>query len=108
MTDVTNGAQALYDHLATGATTTCRCWLVERKDGWRRGFTDHDEDIEFEGVRFGASSGFTASALEETTGLSVNNTEAVGALSDVGISELDIEAGRFDDASVVLLSLIHI
>ncbi|NDR56059.1 DUF2163 domain-containing protein [Aliiruegeria sabulilitoris] len=95
-------SQALYAHLAEGVTTSCRCWKVVRKDGWSRGFTDHDNDLTFNGTVFRASSGFTASALEVTTGLSVNNTEAVGALSDAGISELDIEAGRFDGAAVTL------
>lgn len=93
-------AEALYDHLASGVTTTCRCWLLERRDGWSRGFTDHDGDVAFDGVTFAASSGFAASALEDTTGLAVNNTEAVGALSAAGLTEEDIEAGRFDNASI--------
>ena len=100
---VSNGqAQALHDHLEGGVATTCRCWKVQRKDGWCRGFTDHDDDLAFESVQFKASSGFNTNALEATTGLSVNNTEAVGALSDAGISEEDIEAGRFDGAEVTL------
>lgn len=93
-------AEALYDHLRTGVTTTCRCWLLERRDGWSLGFTDHDEDVAFAGMVFSASSGVTASALESTTGLAVNNTEAVGALSAAGLTEADIEAGRFDAASI--------
>ncbi|RYH11177.1 DUF2163 domain-containing protein [Tropicimonas sp. IMCC6043] len=100
MAGSTPNAQALYAHLATKCTTTCRCWLLQRKDGWTRGFTDHDADISFDGMVFGASSGVTASALETTTGLAVNNSETVGALSDAGISEADIEAGRFDEAQV--------
>lgn len=93
-------SQAFFEHLAGGTTTTCRCWRLERKDGWVRGFTDHDADLFFDGTTFLASTGLTASALETTTGLAVDNTEAVGALSDAGISEGDIEAGRFDGACV--------
>lgn len=93
---------ALYDHLRAGVTTTCRCWLLERRDGWARGFTDHDEDVVFDGVRFAASSGFSASALDTTTGLAVDNTEAVGALSAAGLTEADIEAGRFDEAAMTV------
>ncbi len=100
MTESKTQSQDLYDHLLGGATTTCRCWLVERKDGWRRGFTDHDRDLVIDGISFAASSGFTASALEATTGLAVNNTETVGAISDAGITDEDIEAGRFDGAEV--------
>ncbi|RPE71297.1 putative phage protein (TIGR02218 family) [Pacificibacter maritimus] len=91
---------ALKNHLETGATTVCRCWAVIRKDGETYGFTDHDTDLEFEGMVFGADSGLTANALEQSTGLSVDNTEALGALSSAAVTETDIQAGRFDGAAV--------
>ncbi|RMD91746.1 MAG: DUF2163 domain-containing protein [Alphaproteobacteria bacterium] len=92
---------AFLSHLATAATTVCRCWQLTRRDGTRYGFTDHDEDLVIDGVRFRAESALTASALQQTTGLSVDNAEAVGALSDLAISEADIEAGRFDGAEIL-------
>ena len=49
---------------------------------------------------FKAASGLTAGALQQTTGLSVDNSEAVGALSDVSIREEDLAQGRFDGAEV--------
>lgn len=85
-------------HLDTGVTTLCRCWLLQRSDGVSYGFTDHDCDLSFDGVAFKAGSGMSATALQQATGLSVDNTEALGALSDAALSEADIEAGRFDDA----------
>lgn len=91
---------SLMDHLATGATTTCRAWSVVRRDGVTLGFTDHDRDLSFDGITFRASSGMTASALQQATGLSVDNSEAAGALSDASIREADVEAGRFDGAEV--------
>jgi uncharacterized phage protein (TIGR02218 family) len=87
-------------HLKTGLTTLCRCWAVTRKDGRVFGFTDHDHDLEFEGLTFKADTGLTASALQQVTGLAVDNSEAVGALSDASVTEEDIAAGRFDDASI--------
>ena len=87
-------------HLASGATTLCRCWLLVRADGVSYGFTDHDCDLGFDGVTFRADSGLSAAALQQATGLSVDNTEAVGALSDEGLNGADIEAGRFDNATV--------
>ena len=90
----------LHSHLAEGTTTVCRCWSVTRKDGTVYGFTDHDVDIRFDGVVFRASSGLTARALEQTTGLAVDNSEAVGILSDDAISEADLAAGRYDDADI--------
>lgn len=87
-------------HLAGGVTTVCHCWLVTRTDGETYGFTDHDSDLSFDGQLFKASSGLSAGALQQTTGLSVDNTEAVGALSDASVSEADLAEGRFDGAEV--------
>lgn len=87
-------------HLATGTTTVCHCWLVTRTDGARYGFTDHDGDLSFGGHLFKAASGLSAGALQQTTGLSVDNSEAVGALSDISVSEGDLAEGRFDGAEV--------
>lgn len=95
-----SGRDDLYAHLATGNTSVCHCWLVTRKDGVRYGFTDHDGDLGFEGHVFKASSGLSAGALQQTTGLSVDNTEAIGALSDSSVSEADLVEGRFDGAEV--------
>ena len=58
------------------------------------GFTDHDRDIVVDGVTCRADTGMTAKALQQTTGLSVDNSEAVGALSDAAITEGEILAGR--------------
>ncbi len=90
----------LLDHLAQGITTLCRAWLVTRRDAVRFGFTDHDRDLAFEGQSFRASTGMTARALQQTTGLSVDNTEAIGALSAAALRDEDIAAGRFDGAEV--------
>ena len=87
-------------HLASGLTTLARCWRVERKDGRVFGFTDHDGDLAFEDTEFLADSGLTAFALEQGTGLGVDNTETLGALSAEAISEADISLGFFDGAEV--------
>ncbi|MFK7877439.1 MAG: DUF2163 domain-containing protein [Paracoccaceae bacterium] len=90
----------LQAHLKSGLTTLCRCWSIRRKDGVVLGFTDHDNPLTIKGQVFKADSGLSASALAQSTGLSVDNAEALGALSDAAISEADIEAGRFDGAEV--------
>ena len=94
------GRDDLLSHLGQGVTTTCRAWSVTRKDGVVYGFTDHDRDLAFDGLRFKASTGMTARALQQTTGLAVDNSEAVGALSDAAIEEADLITGRFDGAEV--------
>ncbi|MEO1197240.1 MAG: DUF2163 domain-containing protein [Pseudomonadota bacterium] len=88
-------------HLASTTTTLCRCWLVRRADGVELGFTDHDRDLAFEGAVFEAGTGLTASALEQTSGLSVNNSSALGALSAASVTDADLTAGRFDGAEVL-------
>lgn len=91
---------AFRSHVASGLTTLCRCWAIKRKDGTQYGFTDHDLCLEFDGVIFKADTGLSALALQQSTGLSVDNSEALGALSDAAVSDVDIEAGRFDGAEV--------
>lgn len=95
-----SGREELFLHLAAGITSVCHCWLVTRKDGKTHGFTDHDGDLSFDGHDFKASSGLSAGALQQTTGLSVDNSEAIGALSDVSVTEADLAEGRFDGAEV--------
>jgi uncharacterized phage protein (TIGR02218 family) len=92
--------ESLLAHLETGATTVCRAWTVRRRDGLVLGFTDHDRDLVVDGVDCRADTGLTARALQQTTGLSVDNTEAFGALSAAAITEDDLAAGRYDRAEV--------
>lgn len=90
----------LSEHLASGTTHVARCWAVMRRDGVVFGFTDHDQDLEFEGIRFRADTGMTARAIAASSGLAVDNSEAMGALSSLSVNEADIEAGHFDAAVV--------
>ncbi|EAQ01241.1 hypothetical protein OB2597_04535 [Pseudooceanicola batsensis HTCC2597] len=92
--------EGLAAHLATGVTTTCHAWAIDRADGVVMGFTDHDRGLVFEGIDFRADSGLSALALQRGTGLAVDNSEAIGALTDAAIREADIDAGRFDGAGV--------
>lgn len=93
-------SNVLREYLQSGITTVCRAWALERRDGTVLGFTDHDCVLSFDGVEFQPGSGLTARAVSQATGLSVDNTEALGVLSDAAVREEDIEAGRFDGAEV--------
>jgi len=95
-----SGAEAFKAHLASGLTTFCRAWAVVRSDGETLGFTDHDEQLVFDGVVFQPGSGLSPGAVVQSAGLSVDNTEVQGALSSVAISEADIERGLYDSADV--------
>ncbi len=82
------------------ATTIARAWMIRRRDGLSLGFTDHDAGLEFDGIAFRPDHGMSARALVQATGLSVDNSEVEGALSDAAITEVDILAGRWDAAEV--------
>ena len=94
--------EGLADHHALGATTLCHCWRLDLKSGEAMGFTDHDRALSFDGLTFEAETGFTASEIESSLGLSVDNLEASGALSSPRISEARIAGGDFDNAAVSL------
>ena len=90
----------LFTHLRTGATHVCQCWSITRADGRTFGFTDHDRPLSFDGITFLADSGMSARALALSSGLAVDNSEAVGLLQSDVIAEADIVAGRYDGAEV--------
>ena len=91
---------ALASHLASGVTTLCRCWRLTRRDGVVMGFTDHDRDLDFDGVTFSASSGLNASEAESGLGMKVLGSEVGGALTDARITEADIASGLYDDTEI--------
>jgi len=82
------------------ATTHCRLWRVERLDGAVFGFTDHDRPLTVDGLTYEAASGFTATSIETSLGLAVDNLEVEGALSSATLTEEDIAKGLWDDAEI--------
>lgn len=87
-------------HLDSKATTLCWCWRITRTDSTKLGFTDHDEDLTFDSTTFEAATGFTASEIKQTLGLSVDDLDAAGALSSAKLDEGDLSAGLYDDAAI--------
>ncbi len=95
-------ANGLQTHLDSGATTLCWCWRVVRRDGVTLGFTDHDNDLEFDSTVFEAASGFSASDARQAVGLNVDNSDIEGALQSERIDDDDLAGGLYDDARVEL------
>jgi len=87
-------------HLDSGATTLCHCWKLTRRDDTVLGFTDHDEDVSFGGVTFEGTAGMSASAIESSSGLAVDNLDVAGALNSASLTEEDLASGMYDDADV--------
>ncbi|GIL03336.1 MAG: hypothetical protein BroJett030_32350 [Alphaproteobacteria bacterium] len=89
-------------HVAGEVTTLCRCWKLIRADGAVLGFTDHDRDVDLDGLACEALSGLGAGELEQSVGLNADTQEVAGALSSDRISADDLHAGLYDGARVEL------
>lgn len=91
---------ALAAHLAGPVTTLATCWVITRRDGRVFRFTDHDQDLVFEGEIYAARFGYARSALTSDAQLSVDNLDIDGIFDDAAISEAEMRAGLFDFAEV--------
>jgi len=95
MRDIPN---ELADRIESGAATLCRVWTLERADGGRLGFTDHDQDLTVEGLVCSASVGWTAGAAEAGVGTAPGSLAASG-VSSGELSDWDgarVELWRMD------------
>ncbi|MPZ55020.1 MAG: DUF2163 domain-containing protein [Rhizobiales bacterium] len=86
--------------LDSGVTMLCRCWRLTRRDGVVQGFTDHDRDLDLDGVTCRAGAGLAASEATQGQGLAVAASEVFGALTDDTLNEDDLAAGLYDAAAV--------
>lgn len=75
-------------------------WRIYRKDGVTLGLTSHDRALYFSGIMHLAAPGIAPAAIRKTVGLSEESAEVSGALSDSSISQRDLSAGLFDDATI--------
>lgn len=86
--------------LGLEATTLATCWKLVRTDGYVLGFTDHSSDLSIDGVTYRANTGFTPSAINSNSAMSVDNQELQSILSDNSIKEVDLVGGRYDMARI--------
>lgn len=91
---------AFATHIASGATTLCNCWLIERTDGVSLGFTDHDRTLKFDGQEYAPAHGLDGSEVSAKLGAQVDTSEITGVLHSLAISEEDILLGRYRNATV--------
>lgn len=77
-------------------------WRIERRDGVTMGFTSHDRDLVFNGLRHRTAPGMVPSAVRRSATFEADSAEISGALSHDAISESDLAAGRFDGARVTM------
>ena len=87
-------------HLENSATTLCWLWRITRADGTVLGFTDHDRNLEVDGIHYEGSSGLTPSEVDKRLGFSIDNGAVQGALSSDQISAEDINSGLYENAKI--------
>lgn len=82
-----------------------QCWKVTRQDGEVLAFTTHDEDVVHAGLTYKRCDSLKATAVASTaaSGQATGDVQVTGILSDLGISEADIAAGRYDNAKAEAL-----
>ena len=71
-------SEELADHLQQTVTTLCTCWIVKRSDGVELGFTNHDHNLQIEGVTCQAATGFqTSEAQVEFVAHPISNAQGL-------------------------------
>ncbi|MDX9689779.1 MAG: DUF2163 domain-containing protein [Alphaproteobacteria bacterium] len=89
-------------HIAGETTTLATCWKVTRKDGAVFGFTDFDRDLVIDDVMYEARTGYTRSAIQTISDLSVDNLDIESAFDSEAITAADLRSGYWDNAEVLI------
>lgn len=93
-------------HYVLGTTTLAKIVRLERTDGFVLTVTlDHDMPIVFESETYMPALGMIPSTIETSSNLSVDNLDARGALTILGIDESDIDAGLWDMCDVRVMEV---
>lgn len=96
---------ALATHLAGEVTTLATCWKATLSDGTVFGFTNHTDDLTVSAQIYRASTGQSATAIASNSDLAVDNLDVIGFLDSSVITEADINAGRWDYASIEIFQV---
>ncbi len=99
--------KGMTEHINQAALNLAGMWKITRADGVIFTFTDHDQDIVYNGRRYKADSGFNRSSISAKADLSVDHMDLQGILKTGDIVAQDIRAGRFDGAEVEIFLINH-
>jgi uncharacterized phage protein (TIGR02218 family) len=89
-------------HLDGEVTTLCTCWRIERLDGNVYGFTSHDRDLTIGGIVYDSAYGYSKTAIQSGSDMSVDNLDITGVLDSDQIDIEDLRNGLFDMANVFI------
>lgn len=86
--------------LIRGSHRFATTWRIDRADGVTFRFTDHNRSLLVDGDLYTPAGGFNASARDRQEGLSPQNLEATGVITDDAITEADLRGGKYRRAVV--------
>lgn len=92
--------QPLRSLMIGGLYRFATCWKIERTDGTILRFTDHDQEIDFDGEIYKPAGFTTASARQSAENLDAQNIDFRGAITDDEITEDDLQVGRYREAEI--------
>ena len=90
------GQSAAQDRL----TTWAMCYTLTRVDGTVFHYTDHDQPITVSGVTYQPALSFVRSDTCQTSDVKSDTSDIDGVLDSVAITETDMQAGRYDGATL--------
>src|ERR1700682_1517655 len=103
-------SSALHSHLSADCTTLARLYKITRNDGTVLTYTDHDRDIDTTthqgtyltdgGYVYEAAVGFSPTAVQNKSDLSVDNQEGTAFIGSVTMKETELRYGVWDSAAV--------
>lgn len=101
------GASAgLATHLAGELTTLATCWKITRRDGQVLGFTTHVQDLVVSGITYLSAIGaYTATTIRTSSDMAVDNLDVDAIFDSTTLSELDLQAGKYDFAQVEIFQV---
>ena len=82
--------------------TIALCWRLERRDGVALGFTSHVRDLVVDGLIYRAAPGMLPSSISVSDGFDADSVDVKGALTSSAIRAQDMQAGRWDGASLAI------
>ena len=100
MTFYLDGSTDGLSWLCNEVTTSAWCCKISRLDGVVLAFTNHDRDLTVGGTTYSAAVGFSPTAVETSSDMSVDNLDIEGVIDDASITLEDLESGKFDGATV--------
>jgi len=93
---------AVADILAQPLTAFAFCWRLERRDGVTIGLTSHDRPFAAHGLAYAPAPGIIPGAILRRGDGAAELTDIGGALSAAAINAADLQAGRWDGATLLL------